>query len=168
MPSKRSVKDWQIWERRILADAQLQGYEISRIPEEVRGLYTQRPTKIKSDVDFCMAINGAAVWFDAKACEEILWNIKKRVFRIETDKQSSTLHQWAKLKSAADRGCFAGYLIWFTEARKISWAPVSAIEFAVKNNIASLHWQSEGVTSQDDDKPIDFRSLIFDCRGEFG
>jgi hypothetical protein len=114
--------------------------------------------KVKSDVDFVMGIDTRAVWIDAKVTKDPLWNIKEFVLR--NDQHCSKIHQWAKLLSAQRRGNMAGYLLWFTALEKITWVPVIAIEFCLKNGLASIHPESSFCRSQGDDIPINFRGLI--------
>lgn len=147
-------KEWDIFEKRVAAEAKMQKISVIRVPEEIRVPRMGQVIRIASPVDFCMGIDGRAAFMDAKVTNDRLWNLKKYVF---ADKK---IHQFADLLGYSVDGNISGYLVWFVPLRKVSWIPIRTIQDAQKKQIASLHPESEGVVSQDDLTMIDFRKLL--------
>lgn len=148
---------WRVFEGRIKQDLLLQKVPVTQIPSAMNSS-RGKTWRSKTDCDFAAGPDGRAVFFDAKVCGENLFNIKSKVL---ADKK---IHQYRFLISCVAYGAVGGYLIWFHNKRKIIWLPVEAINGLTINDEKSVGVDSEDVSTQDDDKPINLTQLIWGAK----
>lgn len=141
---------WKSFEKRVLHDLNLQRVAVTQIPSHMQQVKS-RTFRKKTDCDFAAGPDGRAVFFDAKVCAESTFNYKSLVFRNEK------IHQYRFLISCVERGCEAGYLIWFYNEHKIVWLPIENI----RPEDTSIKTDSPLVKTQDDGEPINLTRLIW-------
>lgn len=142
---------WRQFEKRIGQELNLQrNTVVAQIPSHMNQS-KGRVFRKKTDCDFAAGVDGRAVYFDAKVCAEPRFNANSLILR------ESKIHQYRFLKSALEKGSIGGYLIWFYGQRKIVWLPVEMVD----NINRSFAWDDARMRSQDDDKPIDLKALIW-------
>ncbi len=113
---------------------------------------------VKTDFDFAAGCEGHAIFFDAKSESGNTFNFKGRV--LHKDK----VHQFNKMREAWSMGNKAGYLIWFYDLKKITWAPIEVIDKMLEDGIKSLTPDSPGCITQDDFIVIDLGCLVLEGR----
>lgn len=153
-----NYRDWKAFEKRIAGEANMNGLFCIKIPETSRKI-PSGPNGFnliltKSSVDFVLAIDGRAHFFDAKVCGDRTFNLKKFCY------DEKKIHQLLQLQAARDRGSRAGYMIWWGAFELISWAPIEAIEMAWDNGDLSISPETPGVKSQTEREIINFRRLL--------
>lgn len=150
-------KEWDLWEKRIALEARLRGEFLAQNRAEVRIVRNRGqliPIRLKSNVDFSMGLSGKAAFFDAKVCNDSVWNLKKYCFN------EKKIHQFAQVLEAQKKGNIGGYLIWFVAHKKIVWAPAEVIAGLRAAGVASLSPLTPLVSVQDESDVIDFRKLM--------
>lgn len=149
---------WAQFEKRIAHDSGLCGIFVSRIPTGCRIVRAGPRPKIqlvKTDFDFSAGVNGQSLYFDAKALLDNNFNFKSRVL------SESKVHQFKRMLEARALGNSAGYLIWFYELRKITWAPINLVNAMISDGAKSLNPDTPGCRTQDDFIVIDLSKICF-------
>lgn len=150
-------REWELFEKRIKVDCDLQQIFCIKVPETVRGMFggiKRGPRLVKSDPDFVLGVDGRFVLFDSKVTQDRLWNLKKYVFR------DDKIHQYSSLLRAHTYGNIAGYLVWFKEYRMITWVPIHVLAQCLAAKTPSITPETDGCISQADDEMVRFRELI--------
>lgn len=145
---------WREFEKRTMRDINLgRDTFLTRIPSHIEQARGGKSFRRKTDCDFAGSVAGRGLFFDAKVCGVSRFNIKSLILRPEK------VHQFMALKGAMEKGNHAGYLIWMYDMtiRKIVWLPVAKVTGLQDKSIS---YDSDGVTCQDDDKPIDMKKLL--------
>lgn len=155
---------WSQFEKRIVSDLTMQGIFVSQIPTGCRivsrkgfgGGGGARPSiqMVKTDFDFCAAVDGRAVFFDAKACGERTFNIRSLILR------EKKRHQFLRMREAHRTGAKAGYLIWFYEERLITWAPVEVVAGIIADRTSkNITPDLPGCFTQEDSWKVDIARM---------
>lgn len=153
--------EWRSFEIRIEKEAPLFGYTCWKVPTDTKMFFkmgTRQFQQVKSKPDFAAGILGLAAFFDAKSTIENTWAIKANVLR--HDKHVDKLTQWHDLKSAWDLGNISGYLIWFVNLKKITWASCGTVQAFIDKGETSVRPDLPQVYSQDADKPLNLKVLM--------
>lgn len=155
-PSKKPVAVGKQFEKMIVEHAKLDRVSCIRVPDEIRNFYnkTQKAIQVKTQFDFCLGVDGLAVFLDAKATQKSSFNFKGYL----TNKKK--IHQTMALKNAYELGNISGLLIWFYTLNVYTWAPINAIIELMSAGELGVKPDSKGVVSQTDLSPIRFRSLL--------
>ena len=154
----KTYRDWKVFEKRIEGEANCKGHVCIKIPERNQKVPTGsgriRIQLVKSDVDFVLVCNGVPYFFDAKSCGERTFNLQKFCYGPEK------IHQLLQLQCIRDRGCRAGYMIWWGAYELISWVPIEVIERVHDRGDLSLIHTEPGVMSQSENQIINFERLL--------
>ena len=126
------MKYWEAFERRIVHDIRLSGHFITRIPTGARVIKIGGAVQFKGQktaFDFAAAVNGRAVFFDAKCMTSgERFNIRSLVL------SPKKIHQYQALLDAAQSGgAVAGYLIWWFNERLITFVDVLKLRDLIVN-----------------------------------
>jgi penicillin-binding protein-related factor A (putative recombinase) len=147
---------WKQFEHRIKNEANINPtVTCIRIRDDVRVIGNGKPIRSKSEFDFTAAIDGQAMFFDAKETQDARWNLKEYCL------YKTKVHQWNALKSAHEKGAMAGYLVWFSTLNSIVWAPIPALLAAIERDEKCLTITTIGCSSQSDNEPIDLQALVY-------
>lgn len=121
----KKSRSWENFELRIVRDCTLKGLIMYKMPEKFRGVYSGRATQEKTPFDFFGSIKGQSIYFDAKQTakdkfmfSEHVHNPKKR-------------HQFTALVDAHEKGCIAGYLVYFAKHETIAWISIDTILYHI-------------------------------------
>lgn len=137
-------------------DAELNGVTCIRVPDEIINFYNkQKAVQVKTEFDFCLGIDGLAVFLDAKATKENVLNFKSKLTN------QKKIHQLVNLTAAYEKGNIAGLLIWFYQKENYAWASVESILDLISSGKRGISYDSPGIVTQLDSVPIDFRQLMF-------
>lgn len=148
----------EIWEKRILKDSRSKGYTCVRIPNAIHGAYSNKGKvwQEKTPFDYCVGIEGKAIFFDAKYTEDNSLNIKSKIT------PPKKIHQYWALMDAHNHGNMAGYLIYFNKHNLITWVCIERLDEIIEiDKLKSLNPDIEGLTSQSAFDTLDLKVLCF-------
>lgn len=125
-----------------------------RVPHEIRNFYTGTPIQVKVEFDYCLGVDGRAVFLDAKASKEPRINFKSAI----TNKKK--IHQLNHLASAYELGNVSGYLMHFYSEKVFSWASAPVVMDLLAANHLNLTPDSPGIVTMSSNEPLNIRELL--------
>lgn len=130
----------------------MQAMTLIKIPNGNRYVPGGKTIKHRTEFDFCVGLEGNAIFFDAKSTSTPI-NLKDKIF------SARKIHQFTALMEAHRAGNIAGYLIHFRKPGIIAWANVVLINNLNRLGQKSLTHDTKGLVCQEDSVPISFRDL---------
>lgn len=146
---------WRQFEGRIKEQLNMMGVVVTHIPSHI--LQTKRKMiRLKTDCDFAAAVDGKAIFFDAKSCAG-----NKFYFSEHKTFEKEKKHQFDFLTTAKARGSEAGYLIWLYDKRLILWVPIDVVFSVHMRGEKGIDESTPGVKMQSDSEVIDLSRLLW-------